>query len=767
MRPHRNEGASSQRRAPQRNAKESPTEKSWKWGAGMSCALRPLVDPAQTHTVNLMRQDLDAILACMRTRATAASPADASERGRSERRGKTLLATSIVLLATAGFAEPSPAQQPPRTATLVVDPKLAAHADATQVVATVADAAQWLRAHPDATQAIDIRLTAGLHTCRTAASFSGPFRSLSIQPLAGRATLIGGLPIPAPDWHACDPAIAARVPEVARKHVRALQLSRKDLADFDGGLSGPVHQGHGVTVAAVSTEVFLGGVPLVPARWPNQGYAPIDGLVDAGSIPRNAEDDIPLARRSQEAPRGGTFRVQDPQRLARWQQSREPWAGGFWNWDWSDELLPIAKIDAEAGTIALAQPHRYGLAARGRFYVTNLIEELDAPGECWLDVEHACVYAWLPDGTDQLPVEVSLLAAPMLTVDNGTQVTLRNLNFVTTRGTAVTMRKATQAAIEDCSFARMGVHALDLEGRAIAVTRVQCDGIGGTGVILAGGDRPTLTPSGSSITQSTFRNCGRVLRTYNPAVRLIGVGHSFAHNEVADHPHIALWFQGNDHRIEANFVHDAVLETGDAGALYCGRDWTSHGNLIRGNLFANIRGSDARFQNAVYLDDMASGIAVQDNLFVRCNWGILAGGGRDVHLHNNTFALCGKAIFFDARGIGWMRDEIRDPSTSTLLRNLAAMPIAAEPWRTRFPSLQRYRDDRFGRPVGSDIQGTMLMASPLGTIEDRECVRESGTQTVPLDEAQATQITNAWLQVARQQAITIAGRSFGPVGPKR
>ena len=164
---------------------------------------------------------------------------------------------------------------------------------------------------------------------------------------------------------------------------------------------------------------------------------------------------------------------------------------------------------------------------------------------------------------------------------------------------------------------------------------------------------------------------------------------------------------------------------------------------------------------------MASGITVADNVFVRCNWGILAGGGRDLHLLDNTFALCGKAVFYDARGVGWMRKELVDPETSTLLRNLAAMPTDAEPWRTRFPSLQHYRDDRVGRPVGSELRGTRLLATPLGTIEDRECVAEADTQTLPGSPEEAAQFADAWLQAASQRQIRIADRSFGPVGPRR
>ncbi len=74
-----------------------------------------------------------------------------------------------------------------------------------------------------------------------------------------------------------------------------------------------------------------------------------------------------------------------------------------------------------------------------------------------------------------------------------------------------------------------------------------------------------------------------------------------------------------------------LLETGDCGAIYCGRDWTLHGTVIRGNLIHDIKGTDARYQNAVYLDDMASGITVEGNIFLRCNWGMLVGGGARRH----------------------------------------------------------------------------------------------------------------------------------------
>ena len=255
---------------------------------------------------------------------------------------------------------------------------------------------------------------------------------------------------------------------------------------------------------------------------------------------------------------------------------------------------------------------------------------------------------------------------------------------------------------------------------------------------------------------------------YRPAIEIDGVGIRVLRNEISDLPHIAVIYAGNEHLIEANHVHHVVQETGDAGAICIGRDWTAHGNVLRGNLVHDIPGTDARYQNAFYVDDMASGITLQDNLVVRCNWGMLIGGGRDNVIRNNAFVACGKAIMYDARGVGWMAPNIADPKTSTLHRRLAAMPIDRDPWKSRYPMLQGYLTDRFGRPVGGVLEGNALLGSPLGRIEDRECVRESGTLVLdapPVDQVAAE--CDRLIREACSRSIRVGNATLGPVGPSR
>lgn len=661
---------------------------------------------------------------------------------------------------------PALSAQPPLQ--LLVDPRSPDSPDGQTPfsVRSLADAIAYATRHAPQASSIEITLAPGVHAISHGVRIGKQLADVVIRGHGSGSRLVGGVLIEKPDWRPADAALLARLPDVSKPHVVMLTLPTDSLADWSGGFAGPVHSGHGVSVPATRSELFIGGKPLTPARWPNQGFAQIDELVDRGSAPRDAADDVPVAERKVEAPRGGVFRMNDKDRLARWSNATDIWALGYWCWDWADEQIPIANVDANAGTVTLALPHTYGLTAHAKFMVTNLPEELDSPGEYWIDPSRGVIYAWLYDGTESAECTVSLLSDAMITLDSVTNCEISDLIFECSRASAIDARNVDSLVIRDSTFRDLGTRAIGVDGRNSSVRHCLFEDVGGSGVALSGGDRITLTRAGNSVEDSTFRRCGRVLRTYNPAISLNGVGNNVLHNHISDLPHIAIIFGGNDHLIEANDIHDVVLETGDAGAIYTGRDWTAQGTVIRANLFHSIRGSDARYQNAVYLDDMASGITVEDNLFVRCNWGMLIGGGRDNTIRRNSFASCGKAMYFDARGVGWMAKHLQDPSTSTLHRTFAAMPVDRDPWKSRYPALAGYLTDRFARPVRGIVSDSFLINTPLGKIDDRECVTESATtsETVPSDEVEAR--TTSLIEHARRAGTTIGAATLGPVGPR-
>jgi Right handed beta helix region len=622
---------------------------------------------------------------------------------------------------------------------LFVDPAAAIdHADGSQnhPFATIEDARDHVRALKNASRLSDggviVTILPGVVSVDKTIAFDARDSGEPGQPIVYRAAagfrLVGGLIMTSPKLErVTDPAVLARFPtQDARNHVRRLNLTSASDRTGVPDLAGPVHRGMGTAKVSVGSELIWDGVVLTRARWPNvdgpdHGFARVTELIDAGSVPRNRAPDVAPNQKETGEPKGGSFRLDD-ERVKRWATANDVWALGYWRWDWAEEQLPIEQIDPSTGTISLGLPHRYGLKQGASFYVTNLLEELDAPGEYFIDRSTAILYMWPPSDQPPHKIIVTTMARPVISITGAHDLSFEGLTIEGTRGPAIVATGVRDVHVRGGTIRNIGADAIQFSGTNNIIAANNLADIGGTGIIASGGDRATLSSADNRIIENHIQRFGRVYRTYNPGIRLSGVGQYVANNEIHDAPHSALMFRGNDHLIELNEIYDVLNETGDAGAIYCGRDWTLHGTVIRYNLFHHISGSDARYQNAVYLDDMASGIRVVGNIMYKCNWGMLVGGGRDVLVRGNLFIDCRKAMSFDARGVGWMAKNIADPATSTLHKNLAAVPYTQPPWSERFPTLSTYLTDRFGRPVGSAVVGNALVRTPLGRIDDRENV---------------------------------------------
>ncbi|HHI81250.1 MAG TPA: right-handed parallel beta-helix repeat-containing protein [Planctomycetes bacterium] len=525
------------------------------------------------------------------------------------------------------------------------------------------------------------------------------------------ARLLGAIPLPLSWIH-------------KERGLSVIDLSKARLSPSTRGALTLRPRGMGRPARPVAAELLDPLGPMRRARWPDQGFVHFRRVLDPGSVPRNRMRDTPASRRETGPPRGGVFAFAHP-RLAQWAKERQAWAFGFWHWDWADELLPIARIDPEAGTIHLGLPHRYGLRKGGAFYLVNLLSELDRPGEFYIDPEGQKLF-FLPRTESKGPLLLSLLAEPLIRIRGGRDIHIEGLRLEAVRGDALCIEGGRRNRVLSCLIQNTGLSGIKIQGEENLVQDCLLENIGASGIELAGGDRATLRPGANAVIGCEIRRFGRLFRSYQPAIRLHDVGQIVRNNLLHHGPHSALIFDGNEHRIEKNEIHHVLLETGDCGAIYTGRDWTLHGTLIRWNFIHDLPGTSRRWQNGVYLDDMASGIRVEGNVFFRCNSGMLVGGGRDNIVAYNLFIDSKLGIRFDQRGVKWMAGKLKDPRTSTLHRRLRAVPIDREPWKSRYPSLQRYLSDRMGKPVGSKVLGNLFFGTRLGTIADPKTVEVRG-----------------------------------------
>ncbi len=447
-------------------------------------------------------------------------------------------------------------------------------------------------------------------------------------------------------------------------------------------------RGFGRANLPAALELFFDGLPMTLARWPNRGWARIAAAPDGQ--------------------KGARFTMEED-RARRWENAGDVWVHGYWTYDWADTYESVERIDAASRIITTRAPHGvYGYTAGRRWQALNLIEELDEPGEYYVDRGRGILYFWPPAQTEGAEVLVSMLETPLVTFTNVSHVTLRGLTLEVTRGDAITIRGGDHVTIAGCRIRNIGNAAVRVDG-GIEHTVQSCDisETGDGGIYLSGGDRIKLTAAGHTAVNNHLWNYNRWDRTYRPAITVSGVGLRVLRNLIHDAPHMAITLAGNEHLIEGNDVHTVVTETFDAGAFYMGRDWTWRGNVIQYNYFRNLGDGDT---NGVYLDDCASGTLVFANLFHRASRAVHLGGGRDNTILNNVFIECQPPIKVDARAMNWASKWItgEDP---TLYDRLKAVPYKEPPWSDRYPTLPNILNDEPAIPKGNRLARNILWRS--------------------------------------------------------
>jgi hypothetical protein len=523
------------------------------------------------------------------------------------------------------------------------------------------------------------------------------------------ARLLGGRPLSgfAP---VTDPGVLARLPAAARGNVRQLDLAALGVTDFgrmqSRGFARPLAPAHG--------ELFYDGRPMTLARWPNEGQTEhIAGFPEGQAQPDSHGGSIG------KLDAGFFYRGDRPR---RWADPAHIWVHGYWAWDWANSYERIESIDLEQRLIRTAPPRgHYGFRKGQRIYFVNVLEELDQPGEWYLDHRSGLLCFWPPAplaqtanggqaaaGRQSPEVLISLLAEPFIRMNEVSNVTFRGLALEATRSSAVEIRGGAGNRIAGCLIRNIGNNGVNVEG-GTGHGVVSCNIIdtGDGGVALTGGDRQTLRPGSHFVENCEFARQGRWSKTYVPAVLINGVGQRASHNLIYEHPHCAILFNGNDHTIEFNEIHHYALETGDVGAVYAGRDYTYRGNCVRYN-FIHDPGGVGMGSMGVYLDDCVSGAEILGNIFCKVQRAAFLGGGRDHRILNNIFVDCNPAVELDARGID-TRPVWREMVNASMRQGLAAVPPAL--YRERYPAMKTL-DQYYGPPGGPAITGDAFKGVP-------------------------------------------------------
>jgi hypothetical protein len=322
--------------------------------------------------------------------------------------------------------------------------------------------------------------------------------------------------------------------------------------------------------------------------------------------------------------------------------------------DWAWNIVKLAGYDPATRTIRMGGNVSYALHIGDRYFIDNLMEELDAPGEWFGDPRTEALYFKPPRPIEQTTT-VAAAADDIVVMDGAQWVTLQGFIVECCNNTPIRIANS-----KHCLAA--GNIVRNCGGWGIAISGGEYSGAHGNdvyacgagGISVDGGSRDTLEPGHNFADNNYVHHCARVWKTYRPGVSVNGVGNTVSHNLVHDMPHAALLLGGNNNVVEYNVLHHCNLESEDTGGIYfCSRDWTQRGNIIRYNIFHHcggfgktdswqpLQGGKVKFEYphftwGIYLDDPTTGTLVYGNIvYAAPICGLHNHGGRDNTWENN------------------------------------------------------------------------------------------------------------------------------------
>ena len=534
-----------------------------------------------------------------------------------------------------------------------------------------------------------------------------------------------------------DASVLARLlPEV---RIKILQVSLKELGIKDYGILNP--KGFTRPYTPMSMELFCNGKPMILARWPNKGFEPMGAVLDPGSIPRNGDF----------SNRGGTFKFGSDRPL-RWTKASDTRLSGFFCYGYADDAVKIAKLDTINKTFTTVQPHIYGFKSGANFqswYAFNLLEEIDEPGEYFIDRENGILYFFPPDEAIT-ELKVSVVEAPLFQLLNTRWVVFKNLHFEVSRGMGIYIEKGEGNIISHCTFRNFGQVAIMLgkgiepfdqlkhagtgkvasglvgslynhlydnpamnreAGKNHLITNCTIYNTGSGAIILGGGNRITLEKGNNRVEYCTIHDFNRIERSYRSGINIDGVGNTIKNNEIYNCPGSAILLHGNDHTIEKNEIHHAVTDGDDMGAIYYGRDPSELGNKVINNFFHHI-GNEHGMIMAVYHDDGACGMEVIGNVFYKAgSRTAMIGGGNNNKYYNNIFIDCPMAFHLDNRLMGWAKNLIE--KDGLFEKRLKYVNYQQLPYSKAYPFNVNYFEDNPGLPKRNFIENNIFFNVPI------------------------------------------------------
>ena len=289
----------------------------------------------------------------------------------------------------------------------------------------------------------------------------------------GGVILNGGVTIVPQDFApVTDEEMLARLSGNAKEKVLCVDLKEYGLTAEDWGKLYAIgsyntaSQYDGDWTGDLYCELFINDQRQVMARYPNEGYLYTEKVLDTG-YGRESNGALTAVENWDEVrnPASDVYGISKAlaERIASWKTLDDVWMFGFWKYDWADASSPIGDFNAEKCTLSPKFVSKYGTKVNAPYYFYNIFEELDTPGEWYLDRESGMMYIYADKDISTAAVDLSITVQPILQASDIAWLTFDGFTIKGTRSDAILL-SGSNNTVKNCLIKNVAGNAIYAEG---------------------------------------------------------------------------------------------------------------------------------------------------------------------------------------------------------------------------------------------------------------------------------------------------------------
>lgn len=481
-------------------------------------------------------------------------------------------------------------------------------------------------------------------------------------------------------------------------------------------------------------ELFMNEERMPLSRYPNEGNMTMKKVIINGGGQEAKNDDwrnfYADGAKEQKPPRPGVFEYRDD-RTANWLNALERgvWLKGYWRIPWQNEAVRIAKIDTIAKTITLAVPVSGGIGnkytrpegnGKEPYWLMNLLEEIDRPGEWSIDFKDKKLYFYPPTNITTNSLRIADNSEPLIQLNNTTNVQIKNIIIEENLHDGIKIFNGENNLIAGCTIRNVTKNGVTIDsGRGHTILSNDIYYTGAGGIWLRGGDEKAEPKISSEfkVVNNHIHHYSVIQKIYAAAINAGfsgggGGGHHpcvgvyIAHNMVHDAPHVGILYGSWNNTFEYNEIFNYCLISDDMGAFYSydlyermggqtfaynfihnssigdaiyfdhdHRDIKIYGNLVALNSAPKRRGTGFLYKIGSQVKNPQT-ITCYNNMAINCNYGfevVTTGSPANNVFDNNIAVSC--TVPFEYK---FVTDKARD-TASTVITNGTNLTYNTDP----------------------------------------------------------------------------------------